>query len=63
MGDVLSFKRRNDNAAILERLRGMPAIPGTPETDADPRNPHLLSEDGVNRSVDLGQVGLEGKHA
>lgn len=27
--------------SILERMRGVPAQPGTPETDADPRNPAL----------------------
>lgn len=25
--------------SILERMRGISAQPGTPETDADPRNP------------------------
>lgn len=30
----------NDNERILARLRGVAAQPGTPETDADPRNPY-----------------------
>jgi hypothetical protein len=30
---------KNDNTIILARLRGVPAHPGNPDTDADPRNP------------------------
>ena len=32
---------KNDNVEILARLRGVSAQSGTPETDADPRNPNV----------------------
>ena len=28
-----------NNEMVLDRIRGVPASPSTPETDADPRNP------------------------
>ena len=33
------LKRRNDS--IIARLRGVPGLPGTAETDADPQNPNV----------------------
>lgn len=32
--------RRAENEMILLRMFGLPAQPGTPETDADPNNPN-----------------------
>ena len=43
---IVKLARRKSAAAdqnkmILERMRGVPAQRGTPETDADPQNPNL----------------------
>lgn len=32
----------NDNKIILERMRGVPAQPGTAKTDVDPQNPNIV---------------------
>jgi hypothetical protein len=31
----------NNNEAIIARIKGIPAQKGTPESDADPRNPNI----------------------
>jgi hypothetical protein len=31
------------NGAILEKMAGVPSKPATPETDADPKNPNVIS--------------------
>lgn len=33
----------NNNDKIVHRIKGMPATPSTPETEADPRNPNTGS--------------------
>lgn len=37
----LHAARNAANEAVLDRIRGVPMQPGTPETDADPRNPNV----------------------
>jgi hypothetical protein len=37
--------RNKHNRDIIERIRGVPAQPATPETDADPRNPNVKRKD------------------
>lgn len=33
--------RNKDNAMLVDRIKGIAATPGTPETDADPHNPNV----------------------
>ncbi len=50
----------NDNVLILERMRGVPSQPATPESDADPLNPHVRDERDA-RIADL-EAALLGLH-
>src|SRR5215467_4072654 len=34
----------DNNVTIISRIKGVPASPGTPETDRDPRNPNVPPE-------------------
>ena len=42
---------RRANAAILERMAGMPAIPATPESRSDPTNPNISPSSDDARSL------------
>lgn len=37
-------KRRQHNKMLTDRIRGMPAQPASPESDADPRNPSAMPQ-------------------
>jgi hypothetical protein len=47
MGDVVKIDgnpakaKRDNNQMVVLRVKGVPSQPGTPETDADPRNPNV----------------------
>jgi hypothetical protein len=47
MGDVVKIEgsaakaKRDHNQAAVLRVKGVPLKSGTPETDADPRNPNV----------------------
>lgn len=45
---IVSFtSRQADNVRLVDQIKGMPAQPGTSETDADPRNPNVPSNENV----------------
>jgi hypothetical protein len=46
------------NAMILEKIMGVPAQAGTPDTEADSRNPNAVSRSfGVGHSAEDSSVG------
>jgi len=50
----------NDNDLILMRMRGAPASPGTPETDADPCNPNVMPVTSAGIPAAPGYTELSG---
>lgn len=57
----------NDNITILARIRGVPAQPGTPESEADPNNPNarpgLFEGSLIKRLRDHAETGCGDAHA
>lgn len=41
--NLIELGCRLHNEAILDRIRGLPAIAATSETNADPRNPNYIA--------------------
>lgn len=39
----LADERKMHNGMLVDRIKGVAAQPGTPETDADPLNPNVQS--------------------